>query len=77
MAGPGFAVWPDFWLNLIPLFAPPTWMALAFVGFQFPDMSPVLLALLGAVAATLGRLSLAKLSHVLLRERLLSERHRA
>ena len=66
-----------FGLNLIPLFAPPTWMALAFVGFQFPDMSPVLLALLGAVAATLGRLSLAKLSHVLLRERLLSERHRA
>jgi membrane protein YqaA with SNARE-associated domain len=66
-----------FGLNLIPAFAPPTWMALAFVGFQFPDMNPMLLALVGAVAATLGRLSLAKLSHLLLREKLLSERHRS
>lgn len=66
-----------FGLNIIPAFAPPTWMALAFVGFQFPDINPVLLALIGAVAATLGRLSLAKLSHLLLREKLLSERHRA
>ena len=52
-----------FGLNLIPAFAPPTWMALAFVGFQFPDTNPVLLAMVGAIAATLGRLSLAKLSH--------------
>ena len=66
-----------FGLNIIPAFAPPTWMALAFVGFQFPGINPVLLALIGAVAATLGRLSLAKLSHLLLREKLLSERHRA
>ena len=66
-----------FGLNLIPAFAPPTWMALAFVGFQFPGTNPVLLALVGAIAATLGRLSLAKLSHFLLREKLLSETHRA
>ena len=33
-----------FGLNVIPAFAPPTWMALAFVGFQFPGTSPVLLA---------------------------------
>ena len=66
-----------FGLNIIPAFAPPTWMALAFVAFQFPDLNPVLLALVGAVAATLGRLSLAKLSHLLLREKLLNERHRA
>ena len=52
-------------------------MALAFVGFQFPDTNPVFLALIGAVGATLGRLSLAKLSHFLLREKLLSETHRA
>ena len=65
-----------FGLNLIPAFAPPTWMALAFVGFQFPGTNPVLLALVGAIAATLGRLSLAKLSHLLLREKLLSEAHR-
>jgi uncharacterized membrane protein YdjX (TVP38/TMEM64 family) len=63
-------------LNLIPLFAPPTWIALAFVGFEFPDTSPLLLALVGAVAATLGRLVLAKLSYRLVREKLLSETHR-
>jgi uncharacterized membrane protein YdjX (TVP38/TMEM64 family) len=65
-----------FGLNLIPAFAPPTWMALAFVGFQFPETNPLLLALVGAVAATLGRLALAKLSHWILREKLLSETHR-
>src|SRR4051812_48453702 len=65
-----------FGLNLIPLFAPPTWIALAFVGFEFPDTSPLLLALVGAVAATLGRLVLAKLSYRLVREKLLSETHR-
>jgi len=43
-----------FGLNLIAAFAPPTWMALAFVGFQFHDTSAVLLAAIGAVAATLG-----------------------
>ena len=64
-------------LNVIPAFAPPTWMALAFVGFQFPNASPILLAVVGAAAATLGRLTLTKLSHLLLREKLLSESHRA
>jgi membrane protein YqaA with SNARE-associated domain len=66
-----------FGLNLIPVFAPPTWMALAFIGFEFPDTNAVLLALVAAVAATLGRLTLARLSHWLLREKLLSEVHRA
>lgn len=66
-----------FGLNLIPAFAPPTWMALAFVGFQYHDSSAVLLAGTGAVAATLGRLTLAKLSHRLLRKKLLSDAHRA
>ena len=65
-----------FGLNLIPAFAPPTWMALAFVGFEFPETNTVLLALVGAAAATLGRITLAKLSHWLLREKLLSEAHR-
>lgn len=64
-----------FGLNLFPAFAPPTWMALAFIGFELPETNPVLLALVGAVAATLGRITLAKLSHVLLRNRLLSEAH--
>ncbi len=66
-----------FGLNLIPAFAPPTWMALAFVGFQYHDTNALLLAGIGAVAATLGRLTLAKLSHVLLRKKLLNEAHRA
>lgn len=66
-----------FGLNLIPAFAPPTWMALALVGFQFHDTSALLLAGTGAVAATLGRLTLAKLSHRLLRRKLLSDAHRA
>ena len=66
-----------FGLNLIPAFAPPTWMALALVSFQFHDTSAILLAGIGAVAATLGRLTLAKLSHRLLRKRLFSDTHRA
>jgi membrane protein YqaA with SNARE-associated domain len=61
-----------FALNLIPVFAPPTWMALAFVGFQFPDSNPWALALLGAAAATLGRLTLALLSHQIIGQKLLS-----
>lgn len=65
-----------FGLNLLPAFAPPTWMALALVGFNFPEVNSVLLALVGALAATLGRLTLARLSRWLLREKLLSEAQR-
>ena len=66
-----------FALNLIPAFAPPTWMALALVSFQYHDTSALLLAGIGAVAATLGRLTLAKFSHVLLLKKLLNNAHRA
>jgi membrane protein YqaA with SNARE-associated domain len=66
-----------FVLNLIPVFAPPTWMALAFVGFQFPETNPWALALVGAVAATLGRLTLALLSHKIIGKKLLSQAQRA
>ena len=65
-----------FVLNLIPVFAPPTWMALAFVGFQFPETNPWALALVGAVAATLGRLTLALLSHRIVGQKLLSHSQR-
>lgn len=65
-----------FGLNLIPAFAPPTWMALALVGFQYHDTNAVLLAAVGAVAATLGRLTLARLSHRLTRRKVLSDAHR-
>ncbi|WP_333567321.1 hypothetical protein [Sphingorhabdus sp.] len=66
-----------FALNLIPVFAPPTWMALAFVGFQFPETNPWALALVGAAAATLGRLTLALLSHKIVGKKLLSKVQRA
>jgi membrane protein YqaA with SNARE-associated domain len=66
-----------FALNVIPVFAPPTWMALAFVGFQFPQTNPWALALLGAGAATLGRLTLALLSHKIVGKKLLSKVQRS
>jgi membrane protein YqaA with SNARE-associated domain len=65
-----------FALNLIPVFAPPTWMALAFIGFQFPETNPWALTLVGAAAATSGRLTLALLSHRIVGEKLLSKAQR-
>ncbi len=61
-----------FVLNVIPAFAPPTWMVLSFIGLQHPPAHITLLALIGAVAATLGRFTLAKLSRVIIRQKLLS-----
>jgi membrane protein DedA with SNARE-associated domain len=61
-----------FALNVIPAFAPPTWMALSFVGFNDPTINSTLVAFTGAAAATAGRLTLARLSRAvvpLLRER--------
>ena len=63
-------------LNIIPAFAPPTWMVLSVIEFNYPMASPMLLALIGATAATLGRLTLAKLSRVIVRQRLLNDRTR-
>ena len=62
-----------FILNIIPVFAPPTWMALSYVGFKYPLQNVMLLALVGATAATLGRLTLAKLSRAIIRQRFLSQ----
>jgi membrane protein YqaA with SNARE-associated domain len=62
-----------FTLNIIPAFAPPTWMALAWVGFRHPLDNPFVVALIGAIAATAGRLVLAKLSRVIIRQRFLSD----
>jgi hypothetical protein len=62
-----------FIINVIPAFAPPTWLTLSVIGFSSPDISVVLLALTGAAAATLGRLALAKLSRAIVRGRFLSE----
>jgi hypothetical protein len=60
-------------LNVMPAFAPPTWMVLSLVGLNSQKVSVPVLALVGASAATLGRLTLAKLSRVIIRSRFLSE----
>jgi membrane protein YqaA with SNARE-associated domain len=65
-----------FVLNVVPAFAPPTWMALAFAGLALPAAPPTLLALIAAVAATAGRLTLAKLARVIVRNHLLTDRTR-
>jgi membrane protein YqaA with SNARE-associated domain len=65
-----------FVLNVVPAFAPPTWITLSFIGFSIPDVPVVALALIGACAATLGRITLAKLSRFVVRGRLMGERAR-
>ena len=60
-----------FALNLIPMFAPPTWIALSAVMLATPEIDPFGLALSGATAATGGRIVLAKMSRWLFRGRLL------
>jgi hypothetical protein len=59
-------------LNVVPAFAPPTWMVFSFLGFRNAGGNMVLLAVVGAVAATLGRVSLAKMSHAIIRRRFMS-----
>jgi membrane protein YqaA with SNARE-associated domain len=63
-------------LNLVPAFAPPTWMVFSFLGFRHPDLNVPKFALAGALAATLGRATLAKLARVIIRQRFLSQRTR-
>jgi len=62
-----------FLLNLIPAFAPPTWMVFSFIGLRYPALNVTLLSIVGALAATSGRLLLAKFSRLIIRQRLLSE----
>jgi membrane protein DedA with SNARE-associated domain len=63
-------------LNLIPAFAPPTWMVFSFLGVRYPSLNLKLLALVGAAAATLGRVTLAKLSRVVIRQKFMSQSSR-
>jgi hypothetical protein len=62
-----------FLLNVAPAFAPPTWMVFSFVGFRYPAQDKVPLALAGALAATMGRVVLAKMSRLIIRQKLLSQ----
>jgi hypothetical protein len=65
-----------FLLNVIPAFAPPTWMVFSFIGFSYPEHERILLAVVGALAATAGRLCLAKMSRAIVRRRILGETSR-
>jgi hypothetical protein len=65
-----------FALNVLPAFAPPTWTAMSFIGLAIPTINFVLFAVVAAIAATSGRIVLAKLSRALVRRRLLSEETR-
>ncbi len=63
-------------LNLLPAFAPPTWLVLSYVAVVY-HVPVVWLALVGAVAATLGRLTLARLSNIIIRKHLLTKSQQA
>jgi membrane protein YqaA with SNARE-associated domain len=63
-----------FVLNSLPAFAPPTWIVLSAIGLSRPDANPWLTAFVAAAAATAGRLVLAKLAFILVRQRWLSAR---
>jgi membrane protein YqaA with SNARE-associated domain len=65
-----------FVLNLLPAFAPPTWTTMSFIGLAIPNIDVLLLATVAALAATCGRIALAKLSRQIVRQRLLTERSR-
>ena len=65
-----------FVLNTVPAFAPPTWFVFSFIGFQFPSFKGAEVAIVGAVAATLGRVTLAKLSRLIIRQKFLSDETR-
>ncbi|ABX19523.1 VTT domain-containing protein [Burkholderia multivorans] len=54
-------------LNLMPAFAPPTWMAMSWVGFNLPDGNPLIFAIVAASAATTGRVILAIFARSLVR----------
>jgi hypothetical protein len=62
-----------FALNVIPAFAPPTWMVLSYVGFRYPMNHVALSAVIAAAAATCGRVLLAKMSRDIVRKKFLSE----
>ena len=62
-----------FLLNVIPAFAPPTWMVFSFLGFRLPTHLDWSFALVGAIAAVTGRSLLGKLSRIIIRNRWLGD----
>ena len=63
-----------FVLNSLPAFAPPTWMVLSVVGLSNPEENPWIMAVVAASAATAGRVALAKMACVIVRQRWLNAR---
>jgi membrane protein YqaA with SNARE-associated domain len=63
-------------LNVVPAFAPPTWMVFSFLGFRLPSQMGWTFALVGAAAATAGRFLLGKLSRKIVRNQWLSDASR-
>ena len=66
-----------FVLNVLPAFAPPTWLLLSYIGLRFPDVNPWWVALTAASAATAGRTVLALLAGRITRSRWMPEATRA
>lgn len=62
-----------FLVNLLPAFAPPTWMVLAFISFNYPISNLFLFVLVGAIAATSGRFILAASSGMIVHKKLISK----
>jgi len=60
-------------LNLMPAFAPPTWMAMSWLGLNYPQSLAWQIVLVGAIAATSGRISLAFLARTTVWRRFLDE----
>jgi len=60
-------------LNVVPLFMPSTWTILSFIS-MWRDVPFFILAFIGALCATLGRITLAKLSYIFIREGFLKEK---
>jgi membrane protein YqaA with SNARE-associated domain len=59
-------------LHLVPVFAPPTWMAIALIALNRPELNPLIVAVIAATAAMLGRITLARGATLLVRERWMS-----
>jgi len=59
-------------LHLVPIFAPPTWMAIALIALNRPELNPFSVAVIAATAATAGRITLACGAKFLVRERWMS-----
>jgi hypothetical protein len=58
----GFAFLFVILINVIPAFMPPTWIILSIFYHGFPGYDPLLLALVGAIASSIGRYGLLHLS---------------